>query len=148
MDSALNGPINFKLVMQDSLATSYEFSNVLLARVGLDGTLHLLTSGWERVLGYRRGEFNDKTLLNLMWSNRGSAATAATSILDALDMGPVTVRLRCRDGSGKCFKLHRRYDLPAREMYIVAEEIAADPSPAPGEARGPGRASSSRRDRT
>lgn len=45
----------------DSLSNSYEMSKVLLATAGFDGTLQLLTSGWERVLGYGREEFKGKT---------------------------------------------------------------------------------------
>ena len=37
-------------------------------------------------------------------------------------MTPVDLRLRCRDGLGKCFRLHRNYDMHEHMMYIVAEE--------------------------
>lgn len=96
---------------------------MLLAKAGFDGTLQLLTSGWERVLGYGRSELNAKTLFQLMESDRCSVASALTRILDTLDMRPVMLRLRCRNGLGKCFRLHRLYDRQERMMYIVAEEI-------------------------
>jgi len=124
MGTAAKCPPDFRLVLHSSLRDSYEMSQVLLARAGFDGTLQLLTSGWERMLGYRRGEFDGRTLLQLMWSNQRSTAAAVAAILDELDMAPVDVRIRCRDGLAKGFRLHRRYDEPERLMYIVAEEIA------------------------
>jgi PAS domain-containing protein len=127
--SAASGcPVDFRLVLHDSLSHSYELSKVLLARAGFDGTLQLLTSGWEGVLGYGREEFRGKTLLHLlMWSNERSAAGAVAAILDRLDMGPIDLRLRCRDGLGKRFVLHRQYDKHEQIMYIVAEEAAGKP---------------------
>jgi hypothetical protein len=61
-------------------------------------------------------------LCHLMWSNVRSTAAAAAAILDTLDMGRVVLRLRCKNGSGKCFTLNRLYDKDERMMYIVAEE--------------------------
>jgi hypothetical protein len=112
---------DFRLVLHDNLADGYELSNVLLAKAGFDGTLQLLTSGWERVLGFGRRELNGKTLQQLMWSDRRSGA-AAEAILDTVRAGPVVVRLRCRDGLGKSFRLHRLYDRQEHMIYIVAEE--------------------------
>jgi len=118
----LHGPIDLRLVVHDTLSDSYESSTVLLAKAGFDGTLQLLTSAWERALGYAREEFKGKTLLDLMWSNPRSAAAAAAAILDALNMSPVDLRLRCANGSGKSLTLHRLYDKGEHTMYIVAEE--------------------------
>lgn len=115
-------PIDFRLVLHDSLSDRYEASNVLLAKASLDGTLQLLTSGWEHVLGYGREEFKGKTLLHLMWSNQRSTAAAVAAILDKLNTGAVELRLRCRDGQGKRLRLHRHYDKHERMFYIVAEE--------------------------
>jgi PAS domain-containing protein len=125
MSRAARRPIDFRLVLHDSLSDSYELSKVLLAKAGFDGTLQLLTSGWERVLGYGRAEFNGKTLFHLMWSNHRRAAAAAAAILDERNMRPVDLRVRCRDGRGKGFRLHRLYDKHEHMMYIVAEETAA-----------------------
>jgi PAS domain S-box-containing protein len=122
MPAASSGPADLRLVLHDSLSDSYELSKVLLAKVGFDGTLQLLTSGWERVLGYSRRELNAKTLLQLMWSDRRSAAAAVAKILDAREMRPVILRIRCRNGLGRCFRLHRLYDRQEQMMYIVAEE--------------------------
>ena len=98
-------------------------SKVLLATADFDGTLQLLTSGWERVLGYGREELRGKTLVNLMWSDRRGAAAAVAAILDRLNMAPVEIRLLCRNGLAKCFKLHRHYDKHEHMMYIVADEM-------------------------
>lgn len=123
-------PTDFTLVFHDSLSDSYELSKVLLATADFDGRLQLLTSGWERLLGYQRQELEGKTLVDLLWSDRPHAATTVTAILDPLDMSPVDLRVRCRNGLGKCLRLHRRYDKLEHMMYIVAEETANAPTAA------------------
>src|SRR5687767_10237242 len=110
MSAVSSGPTDFRLVFHHSLSDSYELSKVLLATADFDGTLQLLTSGWERALGYGREELRGKTLVNLMWSDRRGAAAAVAAILDRLNIAPVDLRLRCRDGLAKCFRLHRHYD--------------------------------------
>jgi PAS domain S-box-containing protein len=122
MSAVTSCPTDFRLAFHGSLSDSYELSNVLLATADFDGTLQLLTAGWERVLGYRREELNGKTLGTLMWSDRRAAAAAVAAILDRLGIGPVDVRVRCRDGLGKGLRLHRRYDKHEQMMYLVAEE--------------------------
>lgn len=122
----MSSPTDLRLVLHDNLADSYEDSKVLLAKADLDGTLQLLTSAWERLLGYGREEFKGKTLLHFMWSNPRSAAAAAAALLDEQDLRPVRLRLRCRDGRGKSLTLHRLYDLREHMMYIVGEETRAE----------------------
>jgi PAS domain S-box-containing protein len=122
VSTASSCPSDFRLVLHENLSDSYELSRVLLAKAGFDGTLQLLTSAWERVLGYGREEFKGKTLLHLMWSNQRSAAAAVGAILDELKMSPVDLRVRCRNGRGICLTLHRLYDQDEHMMYIVAEE--------------------------
>ena len=119
-------PPDFKLVLNDSLSDCYELSQVLLAKAGGDGKLQLLTSGWERALGYPREEINRATLGQLMWSDGPRTAAAVVAILDDLELAPVKLRMRCRDGVAKGFRLHRRYDRRERMMYILAEETAAE----------------------
>jgi hypothetical protein len=128
VSTASNAPSDFRLVLHDNLSDSYELSRVLLAKADFDGTLQLLTSGWEQVLGYGRAEFGGKTLCHLMWSDPRRTAAAVAAILDALDMSPVALRLRCRNGRGKCLTLHRLYDRDEHMMYIVAEETPAEPA--------------------
>ena len=118
-------PPDFRLVLHSSLSDSYELSQLLLAKASVDGTLQLLTSGWERALGYPREELNRSTLLELMWSNRRHAAAAVAAILDDLDMAPVDMRVRCRNGRAKGFRLHRHYDRREAMMYIMADETTA-----------------------
>jgi hypothetical protein len=132
LSSASNCPLDLRLLLHDRLPDSYELSNVLLAKAGFDGTLQLLTSAWERLLGYGRKEFNATTLLHLMWSNPRNAAAAAGAILDHLNMQPIDLRVRCRSGSGKSLRLNRLYDNQERMMYIVAEEIAGEARGMPG----------------
>lgn len=128
MSTASICPLDFNLVFHDELSDSYELSKVLLASAGFDGTLQLLTSGWERALGYGREQFKGKTLLQLMWCNRRSAAAAVAAILDLVNTGPVDLRVRCSDGLGKCFRLHRHYDKYEQTMYLVAEESPVNPA--------------------
>lgn len=122
----MSSPTDLRLVLHHKLPDSYELSTVLLAKADLDGTLQLLTAAWERLLGYGREEFKGKTLLHFMWSNARSAAAAAAALLDAQDMHPVRLRLRCRDGRGKSLTVHRLYDEREHMMYIVAEEAPAE----------------------
>lgn len=124
MRAASVPPPDLRVVFHANLSDSYELSNVLLARASFDGTLQLLTSGWERALGYPRRELAGKTLSQLMWSNRRSTAAAVAAILERTALGSVDLRVRCRDGRGKSFRLHRRYDKQEHAMYVMAEEIS------------------------
>jgi PAS domain S-box-containing protein len=130
MSAASSCPRDFRLIFHDSLSDSYELSTVLLASADIDGTLQLLTSGWERVLGYGREELEGKTLADLLWSDRRGAARTVAAILDPLNLGAVDIGVRCRSGVGKRFRLHRRYDKQERMVYIVAEETSSKPTPA------------------
>lgn len=127
MRAASPCPTDFSLVFHNSLSDCYELSRVPLATADFDGRLQLLTSGWERLLGYGRQELEEKTLVDLVWSDRGHVAATVAAILDRLDMSPVDLRVRCRNGAGKCLRLHRRYDKQEQMMYIVAEETASRP---------------------
>jgi PAS domain-containing protein len=120
---------DFRVVLHDHLSASYEVSRVLLATAGFDGTLQLLTSAWEDMLGYGRDEFKGKRLSELMWFSARHAAAAVAAILDTLDMRPLDLRLRCRNGRGKSLTLHRRYDAHEHMMYIVAVETPAQRRP-------------------
>ena len=115
-------PVDFTLAVRVSPGDTYEWSKVLLARAKSNGTLELLTAAWGRALGYGRQEFKGKTLCQLMGSGKAAAAEAVAAILDERTPGPVELKLRCRNGQGKCLRLHRRFDPDERTMYIVAEE--------------------------
>jgi hypothetical protein len=122
-------PRDFKLAVHVSPGDTYEWSEVLLARAHLDGTLELLTAAWGRMLGYGRYEFSGKTLGHLISSGERLAATVA-AILDDANMDPVDVTLRCRRGETKTLRLHRRYDAHTPQMFIFAEEVVAEEVPA------------------
>lgn len=126
MSAVSSGPTDFRLAFHHNLSDSYELSTVLLATADFDGTLQLLTSGWERALGYRREELAAKTLGALMGSDGRSVAAVAAAILDRLSMRAVNLSVRCRNGLRKSFRLHRHYDRQERMMYLVAEETSAD----------------------
>lgn len=123
-------PSDFRLVFHASHSDGYELSNLLLAKAGFNGELTLLSAGWERALGFGPGELKGKTLRHLMWSSPRHAATAVAAILGRMDRGPVDLRLRCRDGLGKGLRLHRRYGRREQMIYIVGEEVAANPAAA------------------
>jgi hypothetical protein len=113
-------PTDFTLAVHVTPGDTYEWSQVLLAKATFHGTLELLTSAWERALGYGREEIAGKTLGKLLRSGRPAAVVAA--ILDKRNADPVDLTLRCRDGAAKRFRLHRRVDDYVREVFIVAEE--------------------------
>lgn len=119
-------PQDLRLVLHDRLPDCYELSRVLLAVADRDGTLQLLTSGWERSLGYGRQELKTKTLRELMGAEGAGAAAAAAvlAIVDRRSAAPVDVLLHCRGSPAKHFRLHRHYDEQEKLMYIVAEERA------------------------
>lgn len=114
-------PDDFQLAVLSAPGHIYERSNALLAKAHFNGTLELLTAAWERLLGYGRQEFAGKTLCQLM-EPRKPVTAAVAAILDELNPGPVDLKVRCRDGQGKCLRLHRRFDPHERAVYILAEE--------------------------
>jgi hypothetical protein len=117
-------PRDFNLAVHISPGDTYEWSELLLARAHLDGTLELLTAAWGRMLGYGRYEFSGKTLGHLMSSGERLAPTVA-AILDHANLDPVDLTLRCRRGETKALRLHRRYDAHTPQMFIFAEEVVA-----------------------
>jgi PAS domain-containing protein len=101
---------------------TYEWSNILLAKVRFSGTFELMTSAWERLLGYARHEFAGKTLRQLMGLKERIPIAAVAAILDERNPAPVDLKVCCRNGQIKSLRLHRRFDPNERAMYILAEE--------------------------
>lgn len=128
-----NDPLDLKLAVHATAGATYQCSDVLLARVRFNGTMELLTDAWETVLGYTADEFAGKTLAELMRSPAPEAVVAA--ILDERHRDPVDLTLRCRDGTAKRFRVHRRFDDYGRQVFLVAEETASSIAlePAAGE---------------
>jgi PAS domain-containing protein len=122
-DRRSNIPDDLRLSVLASPGRTYKRSNVLLARAHFSGTLEFLTRAWERLLGYEAHEFAGKTLRHLIALATPASARAIDAILDELNLDPVNVNVRCRDGRIKGLKLHRRFDAQERRMYIVADEI-------------------------
>jgi hypothetical protein len=110
---------------------TYEWSNILLAKVRFSGTLELMTSAWERLLGYARHEFAGKTLRQLMGVEERIPIAAVAAILDEWNPLPVNLNVCCRSGEVKSLRLHRRFDPAERAVYILAEETGD------GEGNGP-----------
>jgi hypothetical protein len=113
------------LAVPSSPGDTYEWSKLMLASATFDGTLELLTAAWGRTLGYGREELKRKTLGDLMACDAPVTTAMVAHILDEHDAEPVTVVLRCRDGRGRSFDLHRRHDRDGRKVYLVAEETFA-----------------------
>jgi PAS domain S-box-containing protein len=122
MSRSAGCPADFTLAVRVVPGDTFEWSKVLLARAHFNGTFELLTSAWEKLLGYGRQEFAGKTLRQLMPPRKAAATAAIAAILDERDLAPVELSLRCRNGEGKCLTLHRRFDPDERTMFIVAEE--------------------------
>jgi len=116
-------PMDLKLAVHVTAGDTFEWSQVMLARASINGTLELLTAAWERVLGYGRHEFEGKTLRHLMGSSPKAAADTVVAILDERNMDPVDLMLRSRDGDSKHLRLHRRLDEYGDRVHIVAEEV-------------------------
>jgi hypothetical protein len=116
-------PGDLKLAVHVTAGDTFEWSQVLLARARLDGTMELLTAAWEKTLGYARSEFAGKTLGALMRAAKPAVVVAA--ILDERTCHPVDVTFRCKDGRAKRFRLHRRVDDYLRQVFIVAEHQAS-----------------------
>jgi PAS domain-containing protein len=108
---------------------TYEWSNILLAKVRFSGTFELMTSAWERLLGYTRHEFAGRTLRQLMGVKKPIPIAAITAILDERNPLPVDLNVCCRNGEVKSLRLHRRFDPAERAVYILAEETR---EPGPG----------------
>jgi hypothetical protein len=113
-------PLDLTMAVHVNPGVTYEWSKVLLARASFNGRFELLTTAWERLLGYERQEFSAKTLGQLMMS--GEAAATVAAILDHQSMEPVDLTLCCRNGKRKSLRLHRRFDEYADRMFILAEE--------------------------
>lgn len=130
-----NAPDDLRLSVFVSPGRTYKRSNVLLARAHCSGTLEFLTAAWEKLLGYEAHELAGKTLRHLIGIATPVSARAVDAILDEVNLEPVNLDLRCRDGRIKGLKLHRRFDPHERRMYIVADETldnyAADPAMGP-----------------
>jgi hypothetical protein len=103
---------------------NFEWSKVLLARARFDGRFELLTSAWERLLGYGRRELTGKTFAQLLGS-RTAAQAAIAAILERTNRVAVDVSMRGRDKAESSLRLHRRFDPDDRMMFIVAEENPA-----------------------
>jgi hypothetical protein len=127
MQPTKHSSIDLALAVKVSPGDTYEWSNVLLARAPFNGTLELLTAAWGRVLGYGREELKCKTLGQIMGDGM-VAATAVSAIFAKPYDAPVTLTLRCRDGSNKSFRLHRRHDNYTNRLYLVAEEMPGPPA--------------------
>jgi len=113
------------LAVPASPGETYEWSKIMLASATFDGTLELLTSAWGRALGYGREELKRKTLGDLMACDGPATTAVVAHILDERDANSLQVTLRCRDGRGRSFDLHRRHDRDGRKVYLVAEETFA-----------------------
>lgn len=107
--------------------STYEQSTVLLARAHLSGTMELLTSAWEKLLGYGGQEFAGKTFRQFLRVKSPIAAVA--DLLDERSPDPLELTVCCRQGRMKNLRLHRRFDPQDGMVYIVAEETLEGGAP-------------------
>ena len=117
----MNLPADFTVSVHITPGDNFEWSKVLLARARFDGRFELLTSAWERLLGYGRRELTGKSFAQLLGSRRAAQA-AVDAILDRTNRVAVDVSMRGRDEAESSLRLHRRFDADDRMMFIVAEE--------------------------
>jgi PAS domain-containing protein len=103
---------------------AYEWSNLLLAKARFSGRLELLTSAWEKMLGYACHEFAGKTLRQIMGLEPPVRIAAVAAILDEQNPAPVDLKVFCRNGQIKSLRLHRRFAPDEDAVYILAEETA------------------------
>jgi hypothetical protein len=115
-------PDDLRLSVPIRPGKTYEWSNVLLAKVRYSGTFELLTSAWEKLLGYACHEFAGKTLRQLMGLKELVPIPVVAAILDEQNAEPVELKVYSRSGQIKRLRLHRRFDSDERAVYILAEE--------------------------
>ena len=109
-------------------AKSCAESRVMLARVRPMGIFELLTAAaWAQALGYPPEELNGTSLRDLMRLEKPAATDIVTALLDEEEQ-PLEVSLRCKDERRKRFSLHRRFDTYEEAVFLVADELAEEPT--------------------
>jgi len=98
-------------------------TTVLLGSVDTDGRFRFLNSAWEKTLGYSGEELRGRRLADLMPLEVLDAVAVVERFLDSVNVGPMELGLRCKDGSQKRFLWHRRFDSELRRMFIAGDEI-------------------------
>jgi PAS domain-containing protein len=126
--NASSRPDDLQLRVLVTPGQTYEGSNLLLAKVRFSGTFELLTSAWEKLLGYACHEIAGKTLRQLMGFEEPVPIAAVAAILDERNPAPVDLKLCCRNGQIKSLRLHRRFAPDERAVYILAE-VTGDQAP-------------------
>lgn len=97
----------------------------MLARLHAGGTFELLCeAAWARALGYRAGELRGMPLEQLMQV----AGEGLGALLDGTDR-PVDATLRCKDRTGKAFRLYRRFDAYGSVLFLLADELVSASEP-------------------
>ena len=97
-------------------------SSILLGVVGFDGKLKSPNSAWA-ILGYPPQEMLDRPLCELMHHEPSAATALVDRLLVQDDVEPVEFGLRCKDGSGKWFLWHRRFDPEHQATFIAGHDI-------------------------
>ena len=105
-------------------------TTVLLGSVGADGKFKFLNPAWEKALGYGSDELRTLPLRELVPLEVLDAVAVVKRFLDAVNLGPMEVGLRCKDGTHKRFLWHRRFDAQLQRMFIAGEEIDDGKAPA------------------
>lgn len=100
---------------------------MLLANVGLDGTVRFLSSSWERVLGHSLKAKETRPFHELIPCEREAAELIVSMLLDQSNIVPVECNVRSRTGKVRRFLWHRRYEPAEQLMYLAGEEIEVSP---------------------
>ena len=98
-------------------------SSALLGVIGFDGKLKSPNSAWAKILGYSPQELLDRPLCELMRHEHPVAASLMNRLLVQDDFEPMEFGLRCKDGSGKWFSWHRRFDPERQAAFIAGHDI-------------------------
>jgi hypothetical protein len=95
---------------------------VMLASIGRDGKVRLLSGNWEALLGHDLKGIAARSFCEIIPLERGSAQALLDLLLDPEDQRPVEFGIRA-NGTVRRVLWHRRFDAENQRMYIAAEEI-------------------------
>jgi hypothetical protein len=95
---------------------------VMLASIGRDGKVRLLSGNWETLLGHDLKGISSRSFCEIIPLERDSAQALLNMLLDPEDLRPVEFGIRA-NGEVRRFLWHRRFDAEDQRMYIAAEEV-------------------------
>ncbi len=94
----------------------------MLASIGLDGQVRLLSGDWEALLGHDLKGISPRSFCENIPHERSSAQVLLDMLLDPEDLRPVEFAIRV-NGKLRRFMWNRRFDAEEQRMYVAAEEV-------------------------